>query len=346
MSSSNASLARVAVGVHIVAIALACVFVWPSIAGFLGGTLMIVTAIFAIVTWGILAALEISTAAMAVKIARGTRTDLDTLLDWTRGLLLTTGILAVVTAFLFGFASFATCAKTWLPPLYHWGGLVGSVLAFVAYYLMPWVVRAHLGTSHRHAEPWNWKHPFIAMCVLYGVWALVWLIAWLVLRGSIDESAYPARASSPYRLPFPAGESAWVIQGNLSSFNHDDHAWDFVRECGTPVLAARAGTVTDVEDSHDGNGGSSPNNAIEIRHSDGTVGRYLHIQQGSARVSPGDAVTQAEPIANVGNVGNSLTGHVHFVVESGGNSLPVSFNDVEDDAGIPRTFSSYTSGNR
>ncbi len=42
----------------------------------------------------------------------------------------------------------------------------------------------------------------------------------------------------------------------------------------------------------------------------------------------------------------SLTGHIHFVVESGGQSTPVTFSDVEEDSGIPRTFHSYTSGNR
>ena len=39
---------------------------------------------------------------------------------------------------------------------------------------------------------------------------------------------------------------------------------------GSDVCAARAGVVTWVVDSHDGNGINAPNNSIAIRHDDGT----------------------------------------------------------------------------
>src|SRR5690606_8707195 len=141
-----------------------------------------------------------------------------------------------------------------------------------------------------------------------------WLVAWLVLRGDIDESLYPNRTSSPFLLPWPGGESAWVIQGNASSFNHDARerfSWDFRRSCGTPELAARAGTVTDVVDTNSGRGA---NNLIAVDHGDGTTARYLHIATGSAKVTPGTAVAQGDQLAEVGSVGNSMTGHIHFVV--------------------------------
>lgn len=93
--------------------------------------------------------------------------------------------------------------------------------------------------------------------------------------------------------------------------------------------------------------GDSPNNFIEVTHTDNTTARYLHIEQGSAAVATGDAVARGDRLANIGNVGNSITGHVHFTVEdASGNSVAVSFSDVDDDAGIPRTFGTYTSGNR
>jgi predicted aspartyl protease len=41
-----------------------------------------------------------------------------------------------------------------------------------------------------------------------------------------------------------------------------------------------------------------------------------------------------------------MTGHIHFMVKTGASTIGVSFTDVADDSGIPRTFSSYTSGNR
>ena len=55
-----------------------------------------------------------------------------------------------------------------------------------------------------------------------------------------------------------------------------------------------------------------------------------------------------DQIAEAGCVGLSLTGHIHFMVRPsvGGTTVGVSFIDVSDDNGIPRTFSSYTSGNR
>jgi murein DD-endopeptidase MepM/ murein hydrolase activator NlpD len=144
-----------------------------------------------------------------------------------------------------------------------------------------------------------------------------------------------------------------VIQGNNSSLNHNNgnngqkFSWDFRRRCGTPVLAARAGTIQSVTDTNDGMGGS--NNQILVAQSDGTVASYLHIQQGSVPArfrTVGTVVNQGDEIAKVGSVGNSMTGHIHFMVKKGSSSIGVSFIDVPDDKGIPRTFHSYSSGNR
>lgn len=183
------------------------------------------------------------------------------------------------------------------------------------------------------------------------VWSLTWVVVYAKLSGTIDEKAYPSRSGSPYKLPFPGGESSWVIQGNHSSLNHhgtQQFAWDFRRSCGTPVLAARDGTVTKVDDSHDGNGSDKPNNKIVVDHGDGTSAEYLHFQYKSAKVKEKQTVKQGDVLALVGNVGNSLTGHIHFQVDKGGQSIAVVFSDpdVKDDQGIPRTFSSYESSNR
>ena len=53
-------------------------------------------------------------------------------------------------------------------------------------------------------------------------------------------------------------------------------------------------------------------------------------------------------LALVGNVGNSLTGHIHFQVDKGSQSVAIVFADpdVKYDKGIPRTFGSYESSNR
>jgi hypothetical protein len=327
----------------------AAVMFGASFAGFLGETLMIVTAVLALLLWGTFIGLTIRALVLAMAVRRGDRSRLDESLRWTRALLLTSALLSIGTAFLLAMGAFATCGPVFLSGLYHWGGLVGSVLGFAAFFALPALVRGPLTELGQPAPAPGWRAPLITGSIVYGLWGLVWLVAWLVLRGSINTGTYPARASSPYRLPFPGGDSSWVIQGNNSSFNHEggeQHAWDFRRRCGTPVLAARDGRVSAVTDSNTGHGSGRPNNFVEVTHSDGTVGRYLHIEQNSAAVTVGTNVRQGQKLANVGNVGNSLTGHIHFVVERGGRSIPITFSDVDEDNGIPRTFNSYTSGNR
>ena len=124
------------------------------------------------------------------------------------------------------------------------------------------------------------------------------------------------------------------------------------------MLAARPGTIQKVTDGYDGVGGDN-NNEIQVKqykgdvvkdgNEDGTVAYYLHIQKDSAKqlkIVNGTKVKQGDQIAKVGSVGNSLTGHIHFMVKNGTSTIAVSFTDVGDDKGIPRTFHSYTSGNR
>jgi murein DD-endopeptidase MepM/ murein hydrolase activator NlpD len=117
---------------------------------------------------------------------------------------------------------------------------------------------------------------------------------------------------------------------------------------GSPVCAARGGVVIGVDDTRDGNGIDAPNNAIVIDHGDGTRGVYLHLQKGGSLVSKGARVTQGQKIGLSGNVGRSMMPHLHFHVSPAdkGGTAPVSFSDVPEDAGVPRMFHSYTSGNR
>lgn len=340
------SVGRFALLALIVCLIFAALMIGLSVAGFWGGGWMIATAVVAILAWGTFFGLGIHGLVLASSVMRLQGAALYDCLAWTRALFLTAAILSAVGAFVFGFGAFASCGPTWLSPAYHWGGLVGSVGGFTIWFVLPLVVRSCIGAVGDHGKPHRWWTPIVLGVLVYGLWGVVWLIAWLILRGDIDTGAYPARSTSPYQLPYPGGESSWVVQGNNSSLNHngdEQYAWDFRRACGTAVLAARAGTVSRVVDNHDGH---DDNNMVEIDHGDGTTGRYLHIERGSATVARGATVTQGQRIASAGNVGNSLTGHIHFVVERGGRSIPITFSDVEDDSGIPRTFGNYESGNR
>jgi hypothetical protein len=264
----------------------------------------------------------------------------------------TVTILAAVTGLALAFLAFVGCGPLWLSSLYHWGGMVGTVLGLLTFFLLPAVVRACVGETDEYARFHRWWWVVFVPLGVVVLWGLAWLIPYLILKGDINESEYQA-VDRVYLLPFPGGESTWVIQGNNSSLNHNNahsgqkFSWDFRRRCGTPVLAARAGTIQSVTDTNDGMGGQ--NNQISVAHSDGTVAFYLHIQKGSVPArfrTAGAAVSQGDEIAKVGSVGNSMTGHIHFMVKRGASTIGARFTDVNDDNGIPRTFNSYTSGNR
>ena len=146
-----------------------------------------------------------------------------------------------------------------------------------------------------------------------------------------------------YRLPFKRGTIARVTQepnGVLTT--HKDalsrYAVDFSVPQGTPVLAARAGTVIEIRDSFN-EGRASPKliektNLISIMHSDGTFAQYVHLAPHSLLVRPGDRVASGQMIGKSGNTGYAGGPHLHFDVrrahigEDGSvrqESMPFSF---------------------
>ncbi len=257
---------------------------------------------------------------------------------------------APVVGLLLAFVAFIDCGPLWIPNLFHWFGLTMTAIGLGALYSLPPLVRLFTGSTQPAAPSRPWWLIVVHCAGAALVWGLVWLIPYVAyLSDDVDPADYSG-APAGFLLPWRGGEDGWVIQGNNTGLNHNaeangqDFAWDFRRSCGTAVLAAQAGTITAVVDTNDGIGGS--NNLVEVTHADGTVGSYLHIRQGSATAPVGTAVNQGDALARVGCVGNSLTGHVHFHVRpaGGGATIAVRFDDVDD--GVPRSFGSYTSGNR
>jgi murein DD-endopeptidase MepM/ murein hydrolase activator NlpD len=174
--------------------------------------------------------------------------------------------------------------------------------------------------------------------------------AYLLFTGPHNLDQYPGARPSPYRLPWTAGETHLCVQSNRGIVSHrgwDEFAYDFAMPVGTDVRASRAGKVIKVVDSNDGHGYHWPNNLITIQHDDGTQASYLHLKKDGSRVKAGDVVAQGQVIAASGHVGNSMLPHLHFHVtdKDRKSTQPISFTDVDKDAGIPRMFKSYTSGN-
>src|SRR3989304_6090292 len=94
-----------------------------------------------------------------------------------------------------------------------------------------------------------------------------------------------------YRLPFDAARLR-VDQAPQGRFSHDDEenrdAVDFALPEGTLVLAAREGTVMQIQDGFRGNGQDRERdgaraNFIRVLHSDGSMALYGHLQAGGMR---------------------------------------------------------------
>ena len=190
-----------------------------------------------------------------------------------------------------------------------------------------------------------WAKRRRGMRLFYAGWFGLYACFILFATGPSESDAYPPAQASPYKLPWQGGVRRLVAQGNRSFVSHRGshlYAYDFWMPVGTVVLAARAGTVTRVEVSHDGLGAAS--NYIKVAHADGTSAMYAHVRKDGAIVKQGESVRQGQPLAYSGMVGQTLYPHLHFVVVGPNDEpIPVTFSDVRN--GIPRAGHAYVSGN-
>lgn len=131
---------------------------------------------------------------------------------------------------------------------------------------------------------------------------------------------YPGQGTSPYVLPWQIGERYRIRQGNCGSGSHAagsivQYAYDVLMPIGTPILAARSGTVLLVEQRFpDGTRVPGEENYINVVQSDGSIAAYVHLTRDGARVSVGDQVDQGRLIGLRGDSGSSSEPHVHFHV--------------------------------
>lgn len=155
------------------------------------------------------------------------------------------------------------------------------------------------------------------------------------------------------KLPFPAGSTYEVIQGNHGDFTHvgfNEYAWDFAMPQGSIVCASADGRIVRVKQNSDAGGASqeylNQGNTVVIDHGDGYFTQYLHLKKDSVRLKEGDRVRGGHAIALSGNTGFSTMPHLHFQVQDAmGRALPAKFLDVEQAGGVPAENSIVTSGN-
>lgn len=121
-----------------------------------------------------------------------------------------------------------------------------------------------------------------------------------------------------YRLPWVAGKDFFCPshQARLVTPHQGRGKFglDFMMPRRSLILAARGGTVVDLDDSPYSHGGREFDTFILIDHGDGTFARYWHIGGGTALVHEGDIVRRGDRLALSGRTGRSQSRHLHFEV--------------------------------
>ncbi|HEY0288279.1 MAG TPA: M23 family metallopeptidase [Pseudomonas sp.] len=130
----------------------------------------------------------------------------------------------------------------------------------------------------------------------------------------------PQRSSLAYRYPLPwVGGPFRLSQGPNGGYSHSGaksrYAMDIAMPEGTPIIAARGGTVIKTENNQTGKGANPSGNFVRVLHDDGTMGVYLHLMQGSVVVREGQHIAVGSALGRSGNTGNSTGPHLHFVVQ-------------------------------
>lgn len=128
----------------------------------------------------------------------------------------------------------------------------------------------------------------------------------------VGEDGYLRPVSGPITSGF--GGRMHPVLGYFKGHN----GVDFGASCGTPVHAAKSGTVTAVE-YHRASG-----KRVKIDHGNGVVTGYYHLQ--GFNTSVGATVDAGETIGYVGSTGRSTGCHLHFAKmdEAGNYSNPMS----------------------
>ncbi len=136
-------------------------------------------------------------------------------------------------------------------------------------------------------------------------------------RSNQPENNLPTISAKNYLLNQNSSSALiWPTEGLISS----DYGWrwgkihqgiDIAAEIDTPVWAVSDGIVEFAGWDDSGYG-----NMVDIRHHDGSITRYAHLNV--LFVKQGDAVTQSQVVAAVGSTGHSTGPHLHFEIHPHG----------------------------
>ena len=137
------------------------------------------------------------------------------------------------------------------------------------------------------------------------------------LPAGADARSWSAPTTYEWLAPFSG------TPGSAASHEGHDYVHDDPAAGSVDVRAASAGTVTYVRlgcpqsTEFGSNGalrecGSGWGNHVVVDHGDGVVTRYAHLKPGEVDVRVGEAVTEGQVLARMGNSGRSDVRHLHF----------------------------------
>jgi murein DD-endopeptidase MepM/ murein hydrolase activator NlpD len=134
-----------------------------------------------------------------------------------------------------------------------------------------------------------------------------------------------------YYLPFAKGNKFLLIQAYNSKMSHTKElSLDFKMRPGSKICAARDGVVIAVREDSDLGGLNekylNEGNHIIIRHDDGSVAMYWHLQKDGVLINIGDTIKKGQLIGYSGNTGYTAFPHLHFQVQDkNGNDIATRF---------------------
>lgn len=138
----------------------------------------------------------------------------------------------------------------------------------------------------------------------------------IIPDGTLNASQIKEKSLSTSKSNLPSYPNYYTIPTSGINWGaiHSYNAVDIANKCGTPVIAAAEGLITEA-DWHDDYG-----NYIKIQHSNSTETLYAHLSETYVKI--GDYVSSGQLIGLIGNTGlvKGVTGcHLHFEVRGAVN---------------------------
>lgn len=120
------------------------------------------------------------------------------------------------------------------------------------------------------------------------------------------------------KMQDPLGTASYTITSKACAWRGYSHGGiDLGVSAGTPIYAAQAGVVIDIENGCSGTYGSScgaSGNYVQIRHGGKIDTIYMHMIQNTPTVKVGDKVGKGQLIGKVGSTGRSTGPHLHYEI--------------------------------